>query len=73
MRHSATMPKTAEELLTATVVGAMINRSSRTVVRAAEAGDIPVATKLPGPNGAYLFRRADAEKFATEFAAKASA
>lgn len=27
----------------------------------AEAGKLPVATKLPGPNGPHLFRRADVE------------
>ena len=64
------MPKKPDpdELLTATQVGAMINRSSRTVIRIAEAGDIPIATKLPGPNGAHLFRRDDAEKLVARLA-----
>lgn len=75
MRQSDVMPNrpSPEDLLTATQVGNMIERSGRTILRAAEAGEIPVAAKLPGPNGAHLFKRADAEKFAAEFAAKASA
>lgn len=40
--------------------------SSRTVIRQAEAGLIPIAAKLPGPNGAYLFRLADIEKLIAE-------
>lgn len=64
------MPKNPDELLTATQVGAMIDRSSRTVIRLAEADEIPVATKLPGPNGAHLFRRADAEKLAAKINAE---
>ena len=68
------MPKVdPNDLLTATQVGVIVDRSSRTVIRMAEAGDIAVATKLPGPNGAHLFRRADAEKLAAKLAAKASA
>lgn len=77
MAHCITvmrMPKRdPAELLTATQVGMIINRSGRTVVRMAEAGDIPVAAKLPGPNGAYLFRRSDADKLAVKVAEKASA
>lgn len=63
-------PTSSEELLTATQVGAMANRSSRTVIRMAEAGDIPIAAKLPGPNGAYLFRRADAADLSEKLAKK---
>lgn len=68
------MPKRdPDELLTATQVGMIVNRSGRTVVRMAEAGGISVAAKLPGPNGAYLFRRSDADKLAVKLAEKASA
>lgn len=55
-----------EELITATEAGRIVGRSGRTVVRAAEAGRLTIAQKLPGPNGAYLFRRADIEAFAEE-------
>lgn len=69
------MPKKSDgdELLTATQVGSLINRSGRTVIRLAEAGEIPIAAKLPGPNGAHLFRRVDAHRLATKLAERASA
>lgn len=72
MRHSALMPKKSDpdQLLTATQVGSLIGRSGRTVIRLSEAGEIPVAAKLPGPNGAHLFRHADAEKLAAKLAAR---
>ena len=53
-----------DDLLTSTQAGALLGKSGRTVVRLAEAGDIPFAQKLPGPNGAYLFRRSDIEQLA---------
>lgn len=46
----------------------MCDRSGRTILRMAEAGDIPVAAKLPGPNGAHLFHRDDADKLAAKLA-----
>lgn len=61
---------TGDELLTATQVGSMIDRSSRTVIRMAVAGDLPVAAKLPGRNGAHLFRRDDVDKLAQKLAAR---
>lgn len=62
------------DLLTATQVGRLIDRSGRTVIRMSEAGELPLATKLPGPNGAHLFRRTDAEALAAKINAdKASA
>ena len=65
------MPKPKpDELLTATQVGTLINRSGRTVLRLADDGQIPIAAKLPGPNGAHLFKRADAEKLAKKFDAE---
>lgn len=60
---------TASDLLTASQVGTLIGRSGRTVIRMAENGLIPIAAKLPGPTGAYLFRRADAETLLTARAA----
>jgi predicted DNA-binding transcriptional regulator AlpA len=48
-----------DDLLTAPQVGKLFNRSARTVHRLVEAGKLPVAQKLPGPAGAYLFRRSD--------------
>jgi hypothetical protein len=59
---------TADELLTATQVGNLIGRSGRTVIRMAEAGKISVAAKLPGPNGAHLFRKTDVDALLEETA-----
>lgn len=47
------------ELLTSPQAGRILGKSARTIQRMADAGDLPVAQKLPGPNGAYLFRRDD--------------
>lgn len=47
------------DLLNSTQVGHLVDKSPRTVVRLAEAGELVYAQKLPGPNGAYLFRRSD--------------
>ena len=64
MRHPDVMPNRApDELLTATQVGNLIGRSGRTVIRMAEAGKLAVAVKLPGPNGAHLFRKTDVDAF----------
>lgn len=52
---------TTDQLLTSTQAGALLNKSGRTVTRMAEAGRIPIAQRLPGPNGAFLFRRSDVE------------
>lgn len=48
-----------DDLLTAQQAGALKGCSYRTILRLAESGRLPVAHKLPAPNGAYLFRRAD--------------
>ncbi len=45
------------ELLTSPEAGRILGKSARTIQRMADSGEIPVAQKLPGPNGAYLFRR----------------
>lgn len=50
-----------QTLLTAPEVGALIGKSGRTVSRMAKTGAIPFAQKIPGPNGAYLFRFQDIE------------
>jgi len=51
------MPNQA--LLTTTQAGAVLGKSARTIQRMADAGLLPVAHKLPGVKGAYLFRAAD--------------
>lgn len=63
------MPK-PDDLLTSTQAGALLNKSGRTILRKAEAGQIPIATRLPGPNGAVLFWRSDVEALLSPEAAK---
>ena len=59
------------ELLTSPQVSRLLDVSIRTVHRRAEAGELTPVQKLPGPNGAYLFRRADVEEFMRRAAAAA--
>ena len=51
----------AEPLLTSADVSQILGRSVRTVLRMVDAGTLAYAQRLPGPNGAYLFRREDVE------------
>lgn len=53
---------TETELITADEAAAIVNRSRRTVQRWADAGTLPVARKLPGRTGLYLFHRGDVER-----------
>lgn len=55
-----------DDLLTATQAGDILGRSYRTVLRLADDGLLPIAHKLPGVNGAHLFRRGDVERLAAE-------
>jgi len=55
------MPKT-QPLLTSFEAGLMLGKSSRTIQRMVDAGKLKPAQKLAGPNGAYLFARADIER-----------
>lgn len=55
-----------EEFILSSEVGVILRKSPRTVARLAESGEIPYVRKLPGPNGAYLFKRSDVEKLAAE-------
>lgn len=58
--NGVVMPKD-DTLLTSPQAGLILGCSARTVQRMADAGGLPIAQKLPGPNGAYLFRRSDVE------------
>ena len=49
--------------LTSADVGAILGKSQRTVTRMADRGAIPFAQKLPGPNGPYLFTRANVDAY----------
>lgn len=62
-----------DELIISSQVGVILGKSPRTIARLAEQGEIPYASKLLGPNGAYLFRRSDIEAMAAQRAAEASA
>lgn len=53
-----------DDLLTSHQAGLLLNKSARTVQRLGQSGALRIAAKLPGPNGAYLFRRADVESLA---------
>lgn len=60
------MTKTATpgELITAAQAARILGVDSKTIRRRALAGLLPVAIKLPGFTGAYLFDRAAVEKLA---------
>lgn len=66
MSHTA--PMSHEDLLTSTEAGRILGCSGRTVQRKHEAGLLDAAYQLPGPNGAFLFRRSDVEALAAEAA-----
>ena len=57
------------ELITSPEAAQILGKSIRTIQRLAELGELPYAQKLPGPNGAYLFRRSDIEALASQKAA----
>lgn len=66
--------ETDTDLITSFEAGLILRKSARTVQRMARTeenpeGVLPVVTKLPGPNGAYLFRRSDVRALASEGAA----
>jgi|JI10StandDraft_1071094.scaffolds.fasta_scaffold519862_2 hypothetical protein len=56
------MPDT---LLTTGEVGVILGKSAKTIGRMADAGKIPVAHVLPGPNGPRLFLRSDVDALLT--------
>ena len=52
------------ELLGVSEAAELVGVSIATIKRAAAAGSLPVALKMPGATGAYLFRRSDVEQLA---------
>lgn len=60
------MDTDAEQLLTSTQAAALLHCSAKTVTRMAIAGTLAVAHRLPGSQGAFLFRRADVVAKAAE-------
>lgn len=61
------------DLVTSPQAALILGVSLRTVHRYTDAGDLTPALQLPGPNGAYLFRRADVVALRDARAAKARA
>lgn len=64
MRLSRIVRRMPDAPLTSTEAGAILGKSARTVQRMVDAGEIACLHKLPGPNGAYLFERAEVERVA---------
>lgn len=56
----------SERLITSPQAAEILRKSVRTVQRMADSGALPVAQKLPGPNGAYLYRLADVQALIDE-------
>lgn len=56
-------------LLTTEQSARRLDRSGKTIRRWAESGRLPIAQKLPGPNGALLFRETDVEALKAELSA----
>lgn len=53
-----------DELIMGPEAGQILGKSGRTIARMAATGQLPYAMKLPGPKGAYLFRRSAIEALA---------
>lgn len=52
------------DLVGSTEAARILGTTERTVQRKANTGAIPIAAKIPGRTGAYLFERADVEAIA---------
>lgn len=50
----------------------MLGKSPRTIHRMVQSGELHPVQQLPGPNGAYLYRRSDVEALASESTRAAS-
>ncbi len=53
-------------LVTSAQAGVILGKSSSTVRRMAESGELAYVGKLDAPNGPYLFDRAVVERYAAE-------
>lgn len=72
MRRSRIVRLVPNAPLTSPEAGAILGKSARTVQRMADSGDLPYVHKLPGPNGAYLFDRAEVLRVAAKLAEAAA-
>jgi predicted site-specific integrase-resolvase len=59
MRGTQENPHACDDLIGATESGRILNVDKTTLTRWVASGRLVVAHKLPGRNGAYLFRRGD--------------
>lgn len=55
-----------EDLIGTAEVTRILGCDKATVLRRIDAGKLVPAMKMPGPNGAYLFKRADVEALAAQ-------
>lgn len=61
------------DLISSPEAARIIGRSSRTIHRLVDSGElIPVSRVSAGPNGAYVFHRADVERIAGQFKPRAA-
>ena len=70
MKHDSGMSND-DVVMTAAEVGELAGCSGRTITRRADAGELKILRKLPGPNGDYLFDRAEVERYLATLAASA--
>lgn len=68
----AGMPMPPGSAIGATEARKLLGVSKDTLIRMAARGEITPLHKMPGPNGAYVFARADVERLAAERTAKAA-
>lgn len=72
MSDTRAMSEAEDDLLNSTEAGLLLGKSGKTVLRMADAGLIPVAGRVSGPNGVMrLFRRSDVVAVAEARAATA--
>lgn len=69
MPEPDTKPTDPAELVTATEAAQILECTTRTITRYADAGTLRTAHKLPGRTGARLFRRGDVDRLAGELEA----
>lgn len=63
----------SNELLTSPEVAAKLGKSTRTVHRLVDSGDLTYVKKFAGPNGAYLFDAAAVDAYIAKIAAPVAA
>lgn len=72
MPYLGDMPTSPDLIGAAEAAEILGNVDRTTVTRLAGTPDLPIAVKMPGIRGPYLFERADVERLAEKRAAKAA-